>query len=49
MVPDYDPAIGRALEDRGFRASGDFAMLVNSTARMVRERVPSRSSLAAAE
>ncbi len=49
MAPEYVPALGRALEDRGFRAAGDFAALVNSTARMVRERVPSRSSLVAAE
>ena len=49
VAPEYNPAMGRALEERGFRAAGDFAMLVNSTAQMVRERVPSRSSLAAAE
>ena len=49
MVPEHTPEMARALEERGFRAAGDFATLVNSTAQMVRERVPSRSSLAAAE
>ena len=47
MAPEHTPAMVRALETRGFRAAGDFATLVNSTVRMVRERVPSRSSLAA--
>ena len=49
MVPEHTPEMARALEERGFRPAGDFATLVNSTAQMVRERVPSRSSLAAAE
>ena len=49
MAPEHAPEIARALQERGFRPAGDFATLVNSTAQMVRERVPSRSSLAAAE
>ena len=47
MAPEHTPEMARALQERGFRAVGDFAMLVNSTAQMVRDRVPSRSSLAA--
>ena len=49
MAPEYAPAISDALEARGLRAVGEFATLVNTTAQMVRERLPSRSSLAAAE
>ena len=48
-APEYAPELDSVLRERGFRPAGDFATLVNSTARMVRERVPSRSSLAAAE
>ena len=49
LVQDYAPALSAALERRGFRAEGEFAMLVRSTARAVGAVSPAYSSLAAAE
>ena len=47
LVPDYVPLLGSYLEERGFRSEGEFAVLVKSTARMVRQPVTARASLAA--
>ena len=37
VVPDYAPLLGEALEERGFRPEGEFAVLVKSLARMARQ------------
>ncbi len=47
IVPEYVPLLGGALEERGFKPEGEFAVLVKSTARMARQRVEARSSLVA--
>ena len=47
LVPDYVPLLGSYLEERGFRPEGEFAVLVKSTARMARQPVAARTSLAA--
>ncbi len=47
LAPDYAPLLGGALEERGFRAEGEFAVLVKSLARMARQPVAAQTSLAA--
>ena len=47
VVPDYAPLTGGALEERGFRPEGEFAVLVKSMARMARQTAPARASLIA--
>lgn len=47
LVPNYVPLLGSYLKERGFRPEGEFAVLVKSTARMARQPVAARTSLAA--
>ena len=47
LAPEYVPLLGGALQERGFRPEGDFAVLVKSVARMARQPAPARASLAA--
>ena len=47
LAPDYVPLLGGYLEERGFRPEGEFAVLVKSTARMARQPLAARTSLAA--
>ena len=47
LAPDYVPLLGGALEERGFKPEAEFAVLVKSTARMARQPVAARTSLAA--
>ena len=49
LAREDTPLLAAALERRRLQPAGDFLMLVKATARTVREKVPARSSLAAAE
>ena len=45
LVEDHAPRLADALDRRGLKPTGDFRVLVKSTARTVKEHVPARSSL----
>ena len=47
LAPEYVPILGGALEERGFRPAGSFAVLVKSIARAERHTVAARTSLVA--
>lgn len=44
IAAEYAPRLSTALEEFGFEAQGEYAMLVKSVAQRVTERVPGRSS-----
>ena len=47
LVPEYAPTLSRSIEERGFTPQGEFATLVRSVARTMRQPAEARSSLIA--